>query len=158
MWIHSILVPSACKKLYGSILSILGDIWLCCAVTKVKFCNTFLKKFRALEWTRVLLQYLLKAYSCILNWSCLSYGLQDVSILLLDRIIPHSVLGLVTWAVQSYILPNTIKHKYIIVYRLVTTLSQECTCWSLPLNLLHVNFLTHKILIFGKFVHWCIKL
>jgi hypothetical protein len=78
--------------------------------------------------------------------------------LLLDRIIPHSVLGLVTWAIQSYILPNTIKHKYIIVYRLVSTLSQGCTCWSLPLNLLHVNFLTHKILIFGKFVHWCIKL
>jgi len=155
---HSILMPSAYKKLYCSILSILGDIWLCSAVKKVKCCNTVFKKFRALEWTKVLSQYLLKAYTCMLNWSCLSYGLQDVSILLLDRIIPHSVLGLVTWAIQSYILPNTIKYKYIIVYRLITTLSQGSTCWSLPLNLLHVTLLTHKICIFGKILHWSINL
>jgi hypothetical protein len=136
-----------CKKLYCSMLSILADIWLCSAVTKVKFCNMFLKKFRVWEWTRVHSQYLLKAYSCILNWYSLKYGLKYVSILLLNRIIPHSVLGLITWAIQSYILPDTKTYKYIIVYRLVTIVSQGCTCWSLSLNLLHVPFLTWKILI-----------
>jgi hypothetical protein len=50
--------------------------------------------------------YLLEALAYGLDGPDLSYRLEDVAVLLLDRVVPDAVLNLVARAVQGYFLPD----------------------------------------------------
>lgn len=80
----------------------------------IRYCSReklhFLKRFLCLDSLRgfFVFRNLLETFRGALDGTDLTNRLQDVAVLFLDRVVPYTVLHLVTRAVQCYLLPYSV--------------------------------------------------